>query len=86
MIFRTTMSRFSRSLLVIGAMILMLAITFGIYVDAEKRIDEVNWHRHNSLVLIHALRRASDDLTRNSRTYVITGEPAYPGDVPRKVR
>lgn len=56
---------------------LCLVITFFIYVDAEKNIDQANISRHQAILLADELRQSSDDLTRMVRTYVATGDLRY---------
>ncbi|MEI6306760.1 MAG: PAS domain-containing protein, partial [Deltaproteobacteria bacterium] len=68
---------FSRYLLITVLQLAVIAVTFIIYVRAEKRIDRANDMRHVSFLLAAELRQSSDDLTRMARTYVITGEPKY---------
>jgi len=58
-------------------MYLLLAVTFTIYVKAEKRIDRANELRLQSYLLADELRQSSDDLTRMARAYAVTGEPVY---------
>lgn len=62
--------------LTVGAFI-VFALTFGLYVHAEKQIDQAYELRQASLQLADVLRHSSDDLTRMARTYVQTGEPRY---------
>jgi diguanylate cyclase (GGDEF)-like protein len=74
---RKALPQFTRSLwLTLGAFI-VVAVIFGLYVVAEKRIDRANETRVSSLLLADELRQSSDDLTRMVRSYVITGDPVY---------
>lgn len=50
---------------------------FVIYVRSERRIDEANELRQQSMLLGRELRQSSDDLTRMARTFVVTGDPSY---------
>ncbi len=74
---KNIVTRFSRNLLLTIFMIVPIAVTFVIYVRAEKRIDIAHNKRLISFQLADELRHSSDDLTRMARTYVITGEPRY---------
>jgi two-component system, cell cycle sensor histidine kinase and response regulator CckA len=71
------LNRFSLNLLLTGALLVLLALFFFVYVWAEKRIDRANDARQLSFILSEELRQSSDDLTRMARTYVATGEPGY---------
>jgi hypothetical protein len=53
------------------------AIAFGLYVMAEKEVDEVNENRFVSHELTDELIRTSEDLTRFARACVITGDTVY---------
>jgi len=59
------------------AMLVALAVAFGVYVYSEKEIDRANNLRHVSYQLADQLRHSSDELTRMARTYVVTGDPLY---------
>ena len=59
------------------AAICLLAVTFTLYVRAEKQIDKANEVRQLSLSLADELRQSSDDLTRMVRSYVLTGDLVY---------
>jgi len=54
-----------------------LAVVFAVYAWLEKKIDQANQFRHESIVLANELRQSSDDLTRMVRTYVVTRDPVY---------
>lgn len=93
---RQKLPRFYASLWLTMAMFVVFAISFVIYVQAEKRIDRANELRHQSYLLADELRQSSDDLSRMVRSYVITGDPAFKqhyqeilnirnGDTPRPV-
>jgi len=68
---------FSRHVGLTLAAFVVLALTFGFYVAAEKQLDRANELRLQSFLLADELRQSSDDLTRMARTYVVTGEPRY---------
>ncbi|HQS37380.1 MAG TPA: EAL domain-containing protein [Methylotenera sp.] len=59
------------------ATILLLLITFAIYVYTEKRAYAANQERQVSYQLADQLRHSSDDLTRMVRTYVATRDIRY---------
>lgn len=71
------LTRFSRSLLMSAGLVVLLAITFTLYVRSEKQADRAHELRHRSFLLAGELRQSSDDLTRMVRTYVVTGDPVY---------
>jgi two-component system, cell cycle sensor histidine kinase and response regulator CckA len=71
------LNSFSRSLLLTAILLILMAVTFTIYVRAEKRIDRANDSRYLSFLLADELRQSSDDLTRMARSYVATGEPRF---------
>ena len=71
------LTRFSRSLLMSAGLVVLLAITFALYVRSEKQVDRAHELRHRSFLLADELRQSSDDLTRMVRTYVVTGDPVY---------
>jgi two-component system, cell cycle sensor histidine kinase and response regulator CckA len=70
-------NRFSLNLLLTGLLLVPLALSFFVYVWAEKRIDRANDARHFSFLLAEELRHSSDDLTRMARSYVATAEARY---------
>jgi diguanylate cyclase (GGDEF)-like protein/PAS domain S-box-containing protein len=70
-------SEFSRYLWLTVAMVIVLGITFAVYVRAEKQIGLANESRLNLLFLATELRQSSEDLTRMARTYVVTSTPHY---------
>jgi len=70
-------SRFSRDLWLTLGMFVVFAVSFVVYVRAEKQIDRANELRQQSFLLAGELRQSSDDLTRMVRTYVVTGAPIY---------
>ncbi|MDI6747131.1 MAG: EAL domain-containing protein [Rhodocyclaceae bacterium] len=59
------------------ALFLALALVFGFYVQAEKRIDRAHEQRHKLFLLAEELRRTSDELTWMARGYVATGNPVF---------
>ncbi|MBF0406912.1 MAG: PAS domain S-box protein [Candidatus Riflebacteria bacterium] len=54
-----------------------LAVSFAVYVNAEKAIDRAYELRLVSIQFADELRQSSDDLTRMARLYVLTGDPTY---------
>jgi protein-histidine pros-kinase len=60
-----------------AGLVVLLAITFALYVRSEKQVDRAHELRHRSFLLADELRQSSDDLTRMVRTYVVTGDPVY---------
>jgi signal transduction histidine kinase len=62
---------------VAGGVLLLLALSFYVYVRAEKAIDRANEMRFQTFRQADQLRHSSDDLTRMVRTYIVTGDPAY---------
>jgi diguanylate cyclase (GGDEF)-like protein len=71
------LSRFSRHIWLMLAMLLLFAMLFSAYVYTEKRLDRSYQMRQSSLLLADELRQSSDDLTRMARTYVVTGDARY---------
>ncbi len=59
------------------ALIVVMAIVFGLYTASERQIDRANDIRMDSFLLVDELRQSSDDLTRLSRTYFVTRDPLY---------
>jgi len=59
------------------AMVLLLLVSFGVYVYSEKQIDHAHNQRYLSHDLADQLRQSSDDLTRMARTFVVTGDLRY---------
>ena len=77
---KTSITRFfkaSPSLWLTAAMLLLVAVAFGLYVRAEKKIDRANEQRLSSIELADQLRHSSDDLTQMARSYAVTGDPLY---------
>jgi PAS domain S-box-containing protein len=68
---------FSRNLGIIAGLMIVLAITFVLYVRGEKDVDRAHEARISSLLLAGELRQSSRDLTRMARSYVITGDSSY---------
>ena len=56
---------------------MVLVGVFVVYVSFEKTIDAANRQRLRSVKLADEMRRSSDDLTRLSRLYVVTGDALY---------
>ncbi len=71
------LSRFTRTLWLTVVFFVMFAITFFLYLRAERQTEHAYELRHHSFVLADELRQSSDDLTRMVRTYVATGDPIY---------
>ncbi|MCK9373638.1 MAG: EAL domain-containing protein [Sulfuricurvum sp.] len=69
--------QFYRSLWQTVALFTVFSVTFFLYVQSEKKIDDANELRLQSHMLINELRQSSDDLTRMARSYVITKNPLY---------
>ena len=59
------------------ALLVVLAVIFGFYTSAERAIDRANDVRQESFLLVDELRQSSEDLTRLSRTFAVTGDPVY---------
>ena len=77
---KTPLTKFlnaSPSLWLSAAMLLVVAVAFGLYVRAEKQIDRANEQRLSSVELADQLRHSSDDLTQMARSYAATGDPRY---------
>lgn len=74
---KSPVAAFRRTTLATGVMFVLFALTFAVYVAAEKRIDRTNEQRIRSFLLADELRQSSDDLTHMVRSYVATGEPRY---------
>lgn len=75
--FKGNASRFTLYLWLTVAMLVVFSVLFGVYVHAEKQIDQANDARHQSLLLAEEVRQSSEDLTRMVRAYVATGDPIY---------
>lgn len=60
-----------------AAAFVVFGLAFGLYVDAEKKIDSAHALRFESFLLADELRQSSDDLTRMVRTYVVTNDVHY---------
>jgi len=72
-----SLSLFHRSLWQTLAVFILFGITFALYVRSEKAIDKANEQRFHSHLIAEELRQSSDDLTREVRNYVMTGNPLY---------
>lgn len=59
------------------AAVVLLFVSFGVYVITEKQVDRAHELRHVSYQLANQLRQSSDELTRMVRTYVVTGDTRY---------
>ncbi len=71
------LTRFSLNLMMSAGLVVLLAVTFALYVWSEHRVDRANELRHRSYLLADELRQSGDDLTRMVRTYAATGDPVY---------
>jgi len=71
------LSGFFRSLWLTLLVFIVFDAVFAIYVHSERQIDHANESRLQSLLLADELRQSSDDLTRQARSYVVTGEARY---------
>lgn len=60
-----------------AAAVILLFITFAVYVYTEELTDTASQERQVSYQLADQLRHSSDDLTRMVRTYVATRESRY---------
>jgi len=60
-----------------AGLVVLLAMTFALYVRSEKQVDRAHESHYRSFLLADELRQSSDDLTRMVRTYVVTGDPVY---------
>ena len=69
--------RFSRNLWVLAGFIAVLAVGFLFYVQAERRVDEANKVRYQSMLLADELSQTSEDLTNMARNFVSTGNRRY---------
>jgi PAS domain S-box-containing protein len=70
-------TRFSRSVSVSAALVVLLGIAFALYVRSETLEDRAVELRERSLQLADELRHSGDDLTRMVRGYVATGDPVF---------
>ena len=73
----TASSSFLRNLWQTVGILILLSISFAIYVYSEKQIDRAHEIRLYSFMLADELRHSSDDLTRMVRTYAVTKNPIY---------
>ena len=71
------LTEFNTRLALTTAVLLFFSVSFFVYVEAERAIDEANHVRLQSFLLADELRQSSDDLTRMVRMYAITGESRY---------
>ena len=71
------LTRFSLRVGMMAVLFIAFALSFALYIRAEKQIDRANDLRFQSFLLADELRQSSDDLTRMVRTYVVTGNPVY---------
>ena len=59
------------------AVSVLFAMSAVCHVQLERRISRANHLHHQAFLLADELRQSSDDLTRISRIYVVTGNPLY---------
>ncbi len=71
------LSRFSRSVFISAALVVLLVLAFALYIRSDKHVERAHELRYRSYLLADELRQSGDDLTRMARTYVVTGEPAF---------
>jgi two-component system, cell cycle sensor histidine kinase and response regulator CckA len=69
--------KFSRNAVLTAGLLVVLAITFGMYVRSEEAVDAAATTRLNSRLLADEMRNSSDELTRMARSYAITGDTVY---------
>lgn len=74
---KKVLSSSSRNIVLTLVMLVIVAITFSLYIYAEKQVDRASDIRLKSFMLADELRQSSDDLTRMVRSYVVTGDPIY---------
>lgn len=74
---KLSLTRFTVSLLLTGALAIALAGAFAGYVVKEKQVDRANELRQAAFLLADELRQSSDDLSRMAATYVVTGDPVF---------
>ncbi len=77
MISQIKVTLFSRNLLISAGLVVLLVVTFALYVASRERVARAFEQRHRSFLLADELRQSGDDLTRMVRTYVATEDPAY---------
>jgi len=56
-----------------ASLVVLIVVSFALYVRSEKHIARANDMRHRSVLLTEELRQSSDDLTRMIRTYAVIG-------------
>ena len=69
--------KFSRNAVVTAGLLVVLAITFGMYVRSERAVDAAAATRFNSRLLADEMRNSSDELTRMVRSYAVTRDTVY---------
>jgi PAS domain S-box-containing protein len=74
---KLSLTRFTVSLLLTGALVIALAGAFASYVVKDKQVDRANELRQAAFLLADELRQSSDDLTRMARSYAVTGNPLF---------
>ncbi|MES2047888.1 MAG: ATP-binding protein [Pseudomonadota bacterium] len=67
----------SKNVWLISTAIVLLFLSFSVYVFTEKQVDRAYELRHTSYQLANQLRQSSDELTRMVRTYVVTGDTSF---------
>ncbi len=74
---RAPAQRFARNAVAAGVLIVVLALSFGVYVRREEAVDQFAQARVNSFLLGEELRQSSNDLTRMARLFVVTRDTVY---------
>lgn len=68
---------FLRKTLPAVILVFSIIIVFIFYTNSERKIDSANTRKQEFWILADELRESSDELTRMSRMYVMTGNPLY---------
>lgn len=77
MLFKNGVFMTSKNVGILSTAIVLLFLSFGVYVFTEKQVDRAYELRHVSYQLANQLRQSSDELTRMVRTYVVTGDQNF---------
>ncbi len=77
MLFKNGVFMTSKKVGMLSTAIVLLFLSFGVYVFTEKQVDRAYELRHVSYQLANQLRQSSDELTRMVRTYVVTGDQNF---------
>ena len=62
---------------VFGALIVINSVLLLVLLHGEKRLNELETRKYDSLRLALELKQSSDDLTKFARTFAVTGDPRY---------